>query len=60
MARMPEEELPRPVLAFAILLADIFGGPSNIGLLNAMGQTNKVTAAFELADEFIKQSKEKS
>ena len=53
------EQLPREAVALAILLADIFGGPSSIAILNKDGQKNKVATAFELADEFLKQAKEK-
>lgn len=56
---MQNETPPRDMVALAILLADVIGGTTDIGVLGPTGIKNKVARSFELADEFIKQSKEK-
>lgn len=54
-----QELPPREMVALAVLMADIIGGTGAIAILNKDGQKNKVATAFEMADEFLKQAKEK-
>lgn len=50
---------PREMVALAVLLADTIGRGSPLSILVPEGQKTLVSTAFEIADEFLKQAKEK-
>lgn len=54
---MDKELPPREMIALGILLASVIGRSHSLAILNKEGQKNFVSVSFEIADEYLEQSK---